>query len=472
MQEAPAPFPHPKPFRPIPGWTPPRLAVVIITDGWTRSTFDRLYQNGALPELADWLNGRGRLFRNVISVIPSVSIASHTTLLTGVPARIHGIPIHAWLEEATSRVRNYQTSGFRRINPDLPSALPTVFDFYEHSVAHQVLVSRGASTVERILSQSTKRLLANLVSGIRRIPRGVHVCWLPGGDSAAHLHGPDSEQVAAEMRQTSAGVGDVLQEIDKLGLADDAVVVLVPDHGLRESSMVTSLRSLRTVLGKDGPDWHLRVNPLVSMRSFPGSDFVALTNGGSSLYVYPPRQITGRALAELADTMAHSGHFDMVVARISPWLHRVSSVTGTSQIRVTPSPSVAGYEVLSGSDPLGLPARSSRVSLDEPVLSHYPDFIPQYLDSIVPGRSPGILAFSRPGRFFAMGPRPAWRLGFHKGSHGGPLHDEVVVAAIVQTPFAGLRPALAPIRSRDLLRLCGVMPGLQEFQRPETMELT
>jgi hypothetical protein len=49
---------------------------VIITDGWTRSTFDRLRTNGAFPELTDWLSGRGRLLRNVIAVVPSVSIAS------------------------------------------------------------------------------------------------------------------------------------------------------------------------------------------------------------------------------------------------------------------------------------------------------------------------------------------------------------------------------------------------------------
>jgi hypothetical protein len=394
-----------------------------------------------------------------VSVVPSVSLASHATLLTGAAPKSHGISVHAWLDQRSRRVYNYQTSNFWRINSDLSSAVPTAFEYYQHSVAHQTLVSRGASHIHRVPSQATARLLANLLAGIRREPYGLHVCWLPRGDSAAHLYGPESNNVTEEMKRTFVGVGDLLQEIDRLKLKDDATILLVSDHGHRKSSMATSLHKLRAVSGQATSRWHLRVNPIINIRALPADDFLALTNGGSSLYIYTPLAVTRSTLRDLVDTLGGSELFDFVIGRISERLHRISSVDGTSQITITGSSDSINYEVLSGSDPLDLVHGAVELNVQVPTLARYPDFVSQYLDSVVPGRSPTILGFSKPGHYFALGPRPAWRLGFHQGSHGGPLPEEVLVSAIVQTPTDNLKTLLSPIRSRDLLGYCGIIPA-------------
>lgn len=416
-----------------------------------------------LPELADWLGQGGELIHDVISVIPSVSLASHATLLTGQPPRRHGIPAHLWMHPVSRQVVNYQTRAVRRLNSDLTPGTATVFEYYPDSTATQTLVTRGASSVTRLATQNSLRLLRRMTSQLRRTPWGLHVCWLPAGDTAAHRFGPDSVEVAREMRTVSTAVGELLDELQKLGVRQRTSLVLVPDHGHRRSLTSTPLQRVQNALRDVAPTWDVRVNPVVALGPTAPDDVVALTSGGSSLHVYPPDHLGPRGAGELIEAMSGCGEFGLVVGQLTDSSHLVASADGTARLEWQDGKTDAHYTVTSGSDPLRLALdESGTIDLDTPRLDQpYPDFVAQYLSSIVPGRSAPILAFAQPNRYFTTGPRPAWRFGFHRGSHGGPLADEVLVSAIVQRAEAraGEMPN-GPVRSRDLLRFCGILPLL------------
>ena len=438
--------------------------MVIIADGWASGTFQDLLQRGELPEFRDWMRSRACLIENVISVVPTASIASHSTLLTGRPPRDHGIYSHLWVERQTRRLRNYQTSGYLRINSDLSSDVSTVFEHYPYSAAIQSLVTRGAHVSSKSLTQNTSRLLDRLRVSIQRRPVGIHVCWLPKGDTMAHIHGPKSESVAKEMKLASKGVGRVLEEIDSLGLSEDVAMLMVPDHGHRDSTRPTFLTELESFVEKEFHAWLMQVNPLIARRVPPDS-FAALSNGGSSLYIYPPSNITDNYIEDLIDALGGSELFDLVVGQTSSVSHRLASRSGNASLQIEDESTTANYKLLGGNDPLGLTGeRSSTLDLTHPLLeSPYPDFLAQYLDSLVLCRSPAIMAFSKAGRYFTAGPRIAWRFGFHRGSHGGPRREEVVVQALAQSPLLPSQAiVMAPVRSKDLLKVCGILPAHAE----------
>jgi phosphonoacetate hydrolase len=54
-------------------------------------------------------------------------------------------------------------------------------------------------------------------------------------DSAFHLGGPHSEIADASVRDTDARIGEVLDAVERAGVADDTAFVLVADHGMQQT---------------------------------------------------------------------------------------------------------------------------------------------------------------------------------------------------------------------------------------------
>ena len=115
------------------------------------------------------------------------------------------------------------------------------------------------------------------------------------------------------------------------------------------------------------------------------------------------------------------------------------------------------YEVRSGSDPLALTsAEAPTLAIPSvPLMGKYPDFLHQYSRSYVKGRSADILLFADNDTHFGSVPRLGWRFGYHRGTHGGPSVDEVVVSAIYKRQVSNI-DRVKPIRSADLLQELGL----------------
>ena len=93
----------------------------------------------------------------------------------------------------------------------------------------------------------------------------------------------------------------------------------------------------------------------------------------------------------------------------------------------------------------------------------------QYRASYVTHRSAPVLVTAAAGHDFGRGPRLGWRWGFHRGSHGGPLQDEILVSAVYRGPNR-VPDIKGGVRSQDLLSYLGILDRTTTSlgMRPET----
>lgn len=399
--------------------------IVIIADGWRKSTFLDLLSKGDLEEISSNYLEDGVLFRDVVSNVPSVSIASHTSILTGSYQDEHHIPGHRWQSSDFSCCRDYLSLlGPYRANHDISGGVSTFLEDSEEGVvriAVQSVIRRGAQVQSTIATQKANRILDRLGSLVVDNPRSRAVAWLPRVDSLSHLHGPDAPVVAEEMRQSSKALGALALKLKKASLWDEARILIVPDHGHREVKYQSSLSDILQDIG---------LRALVNTRKVSEKYTIARTSGDASAYVY-----FSDSDMRFADEFAEALSFQKEVAFTclrEGNVAQIFSKVGKSVLRIANGNPVS-YEVCSGSDPIGL------TSIGQPLTSFgasplvagpYPDFLHQYARSHVYGRSADLLVFAENDTHFGVVPRVGWRLGYHRGTHGGPSRDEVIVSAV------------------------------------------
>jgi hypothetical protein len=401
--------------------------VVVITDGWTKSVFMDLYADGALPEINDLLVRKGVLFENVISIVPSVSIASHTTILTGSNQAVHGIPGHRWLD-ADRRPHNYIGAGIRRVNGDIRQEVKTLYESAPMPVhAVQSIIRRGAASTRTLPTLNPKALLRCAARTIRRNPGDSCIVWLPRGDAFAHRFGPNSVQVQRDMVDTSRELGRFLQTP---GL-EDYNILMVPDHGHREVTanvdLLSTLRRLGVSQPVQNPKRHGAIGPEAT---------VVMSSGDASAYLYPPRAESIEATLRLCACLSREPGIELAVIQESETEYLFHSAAGAARATLHRGCQDLSYRIEHGSDPLGVCGDSPGTWLPDfrnrpPDLNqNYPDALRLIIDSWVRERSGTILLLAAQGCQFGLSPRVAWRLGKHRGSHGGPFPVEVIVSAI------------------------------------------
>lgn len=423
-------------------------SIIILADAWTRSAFYEALRDGWLPEIQKILDSGGRIIPEVISGFPSVSLASHASLLTLSPPMKHGIPGHRWIDNTTTEPRNYIGRHCFRVNRDLSAEARTVFERKTRAISISIGVptSRGAQIQVPLQSIDSKKILHRLANTICRYPDSISVAWLPRGDIVSHVHGPDSSQLLEEMRRTSKGLGNLVSTLSAQGLWGKSRFALVTDHGHRRVSHGVDLPGLYRDMG-----YSCRQNP----SRLSNDDIAVFSNGDSAAYVYYSAhpENTERFAADTRRLVRQAG-IGLSFVRLDAKNHLLLSSKGSCSIEVI-SGSLARYTMEEGADPIGLltDARpSADIHLEQPLLTSgsedYPDIIAQYLVSYVPDRSPSVLITAADNYHFGRSPRIGWRLGFHRGSHGGASSEEMLTAAVARGWAEGID---GPVRIQDFL---------------------
>lgn len=431
-----------------------RRAIVIIADGWKKSNFLTALEAGDLPEISEHVIEQGGVVSNIVSNIPSVSIASHASLLTSEYQDSHGIPGHRWMADADCSCHDYlRIGGPRAVNDDLSRDVQTVFEAAPmgfRTIAVQSIISRGAEIYSRVPSLRSTPILRKLGSLIMEHPKSISVAWLPRGDSLSHVHGPESRLVRDDMIETSRAIGELAGRLMRGGVWDSTDFLLVPDHGHRAVRKQTDIKQALQNAGIDAA---------VNARR-AGTESLAMTSGDSSAYIYLSRSHRHRAL-ECAQSIAQQRGIELSCFR--PAREEAFFFSKSGSAHVFFDENWFTYRLLDGHDPLGLTRDEASVAMPLSSLSpggHYPDFLHQYYHSHVDGRSSPLLVFAEKDTHFGRGPRIGWRLGFHRGTHGGPFEDEVVVAGAYKGPN---RSDLdQPVRSAELLRHLGMLASAQQ----------
>jgi predicted AlkP superfamily pyrophosphatase or phosphodiesterase len=214
--------------------------------------------------------------------LPTVTLANHTSILTGRLPGHHGILNNAWFDRATGEqiITNSSATwpwAMKTVTPGTESIHSAVArtwpDELSASVNEPCDIAAGYSTfdffrrgevppipsdpiglphtTERFVRPSKDYSWSSIVDHMGT----EQACGIWGGhyrdvdyprprfmwvnftltDAAMHEGGPHSEIAAASIRDSDARLGEVLAAIEAAGVFDDTAFVLVADHGMEEN---------------------------------------------------------------------------------------------------------------------------------------------------------------------------------------------------------------------------------------------
>ena len=249
--------------------------VGLLWDGVNANSLLSLAAAGALPNVARLLARGCALRGGAVAEFPSVTLANHTSALTGVGPGRHGILHNAFYDRALGEqcVPNDSTTWHRACDWLRPG-VPTLWEAVPGRTACvNEPVDRGAgySTFGLVRERHTgdgARGLGALLPPPQEDPHasrswvaadesyawGTSVdalglqqvlgLWSDAAtrpdvlwwnttltDSAHHLGGPHSPAALASLHDADARLGTFLDLVSSLGLDDDVVVLLTSDHG-------------------------------------------------------------------------------------------------------------------------------------------------------------------------------------------------------------------------------------------------
>lgn len=254
----------------LPAFGQPSERVILISiDGF--AAYHLTNQELELPNIR-------RLIRDGVwaasseTVFPSVTHPSHTSILTGVEPRLHGVLSNSLTDRETgesfhptnkrrteivlvptlfdaAKAKGLGTASFfwpeTREDPAIDFNIPEVFDEKRHAEIRAVdptllkelqqanipidLYFRWYNTdrmmaADRILAESAAYALGKHKPGLLAIHFLVT-------DEQQHFHGPHHYLSQAALTHTDAAVGLLVDEVERLGLSDSTTFIVAADHG-------------------------------------------------------------------------------------------------------------------------------------------------------------------------------------------------------------------------------------------------
>ena len=260
----------------------PKHVVAFLFDGTNANVLYDMVARGEAPNVARLLEMGTGYAHGAMAGLPTVTLANHTSVLTGRLPGHHGILHNAWFDRRTGKqvitnsnatwptamencapgVESIHTV-LRRAEPDAFTASVnepcdigagySTFEFFRRGEVPPIPKSPDGlpHTTERFVRPSKDYQWSSIVdhmgteqavgiwSGSYRDESYPHprfmFCNFTLTDSAMHEGGPYSEVAAASVRDSDGRLGEILGAIEKAGVFDDTAFVLMADHGMEET---------------------------------------------------------------------------------------------------------------------------------------------------------------------------------------------------------------------------------------------
>lgn len=260
----------------------PGHVVGFLFDGTNPNVLYELAARGEAPNVARLIEMGTAFGHGAFAGLPTVTLANHTSILTGLLPGHHRILNNAWFDRTTREQvitnssatwpwamqhlapgtasihdavhrtwplafcasvnepcdvgADYSTFGFFRRGevppiPKDPFGLP-------HTTVRFVRPSKDyswSSVVDHMGTEQALGILSGEYRGERYpLPRFMFVNFTLT-DSAMHEGGPHSEMAAASVRDCDARLGSILDAVERRGIFDETAFFLVADHGMEEN---------------------------------------------------------------------------------------------------------------------------------------------------------------------------------------------------------------------------------------------
>ncbi len=260
----------------------PAHVIGFLFDGTNSNVLYDMAARGEAPNVARLIEMGTAFGHGAMSALPTITLANHTSILTGAYPGHHGILNNAWYDRARGRqvITNSPATwptametlepgvetifeAVRRTWPDSFTASVdepcdsgsdySTFHFFRRGEVPPIPKSpEGLPHVtERFVRPSKDYAWSSIIdhmgteqaTGVLRghyrdesypLPRFMWVNFTLT-DAAMHEGGPHSEMAAASVRDSDARVGEILRTLEDRGVFDDCAFTLVADHGMEES---------------------------------------------------------------------------------------------------------------------------------------------------------------------------------------------------------------------------------------------
>ena len=260
----------------------PQHVVAFLFDGTNSNVLYDMCARGEAPNVARLIEMGVAFGHGAMSSLPTVTLANHTSIITGAHPGHHGILNNAWFDRSIGEqvITNsqatwptsmkYLTPGIESIHDAVHRTWPdaftasinepcdvgadySTFDFFRRGDVPPIPKDPFGlpDTTERFVRPSKDYSWSSVVdhmgidqtvgilSGHYRdvsypIPRFMW-CNFTLTDAAMHEGGPHSEMAAASVRDSDGRVGRILDALEQRGVIDDCAFVLVADHGMEEN---------------------------------------------------------------------------------------------------------------------------------------------------------------------------------------------------------------------------------------------
>ena len=252
--------------------------VGFLWDGTNPNVLYDLAARGEAPNLARLLDQGVGLAHGAMASLPSVTLANHTSILTGTHPGHHGILHNAWYDRAAGEqvITNSPATwawAMDRLAPGVETLHQAVHRLWPGSYSVSVnepcdtgadrsvfeQVRRGGAiprapradelpfATERFVRPEKRYEVASRVDHTGMVdaldvwrgdgpkPRFCFVNFTLT-DAAFHHSGPYSEIARASIHDTDARMGEVLDAVDQAGVAERTAFFVVADHGMEDSN--------------------------------------------------------------------------------------------------------------------------------------------------------------------------------------------------------------------------------------------
>ncbi len=260
--------------------------VVFLLDGCNSNILYSMIQAGELKNLSYLKDNGVALNQGTIASFPSVTLANHTTLLTGYHPGHHGVLHNAWWDRKNQKEiitespttwhtsMQYLKDGVKTMFEVLNSnyedlttvainefadcgATYSTFDLIRNMRTEQLL--NASNMASDPLAKSSSKFIENqeyqLASGVDHLAMWQMINILDGSwdqrsfkvpdfawinltltDVSFHEAGPDSEMARHALLDTDERIGRILEKLSAKKLLDTTLFVVLADHGMEETN--------------------------------------------------------------------------------------------------------------------------------------------------------------------------------------------------------------------------------------------